>query len=33
VQAMLDRLPDTNESLTLTIEVTDAMLDAASHLQ
>ena len=33
VQAMLDRVPDTDESLTLTIEVTDAMLDAASHLQ
>ncbi|RQT37389.1 DUF3022 domain-containing protein [Burkholderia contaminans] len=33
VQAMLDRLPDTDERLTLTIEVTDAMLDAASHLQ
>ena len=33
VQVMLDRLPDTDESLTLTIEVTDAMLDAASRLQ
>ncbi|WP_431228881.1 hypothetical protein [Burkholderia contaminans] len=33
VQAMLDRLPDTDESLTLTIEVTDAMLDTASRLQ
>ncbi|KAG8152532.1 DUF3022 domain-containing protein [Burkholderia catarinensis] len=33
VQQALDRLPDTDEELTLTVELTDAMLDAARHLQ
>ncbi|KVT17651.1 hypothetical protein WT24_31060 [Burkholderia sp. MSMB1078WGS] len=33
VQQTLDQLPDTDENLTLTIELTDAMLDAARHLQ
>ncbi|WP_321809627.1 DUF3022 domain-containing protein [Burkholderia sp. BCC1985] len=33
VQATLDALPDVTEDLTLTIELTDAMLDAARHLQ
>ncbi|RQR34335.1 DUF3022 domain-containing protein [Burkholderia sp. Bp9142] len=33
VQATLDSLPDVTEDLTLTVELTDAMLDAARHLQ
>ncbi|AOJ26620.1 MULTISPECIES: DUF3022 domain-containing protein [Burkholderia] len=33
VQQTLDQLPDTDEHLTLTVELTDAMLDAARHLQ
>ncbi|RQR34975.1 DUF3022 domain-containing protein [Burkholderia sp. Bp9143] len=33
VQAALDALPDVTEDLTLTVELTDAMLDAARHLQ
>ncbi|MBY8604593.1 hypothetical protein [Burkholderia arboris] len=33
VQDRLDRLSDADESPTLTIELTDAMLDAARHLQ
>ncbi|WP_322025489.1 hypothetical protein [Burkholderia sp. BCC1977] len=33
VQDMLDTLPDVGEDLTLTVEVTDAMLDAARRLQ
>jgi len=33
VQDMLDTLPDIDEELTLTVELTDAMLDAARHLQ
>ncbi|KVQ59568.1 DUF3022 domain-containing protein [Burkholderia territorii] len=33
VQATLDTLPDVTEDLTLTVELTDAMLDAARHLQ
>ncbi|KVF75930.1 hypothetical protein WS75_13205 [Burkholderia sp. FL-7-2-10-S1-D7] len=33
VQAALDTLPDVTEDLTLTVELTDAMLDAARHLQ
>lgn len=33
VQQMLDALPDVDDDLTLTVELTDAMLDAASRLQ
>ncbi|WP_175922913.1 DUF3022 domain-containing protein [Burkholderia latens] len=33
VQATLERLPDITEDLTLTVELTDAMLDVARHLQ
>ncbi|WP_306716993.1 hypothetical protein [Burkholderia dolosa] len=33
VQQMLERLPDLDEDQTLTVELTDAMLDAARHLQ
>ncbi|MDN7907266.1 hypothetical protein QZM18_24555 [Burkholderia diffusa] len=33
VQATLATLPDVTEDLTLTVELTDAMLDAACHLQ
>ena len=33
VQDMLDALPDIDEDLTLTVELTDAMLDTARHLQ
>ncbi|RQS28886.1 hypothetical protein DIE03_17540 [Burkholderia sp. Bp8992] len=33
VQQTLDQLPDTDENLTLTIELTDSMLDAARRLQ
>jgi len=33
VQQTLEQLPDTDENLTLTVELTDAMLDAARHLQ
>ncbi|MGN7981837.1 hypothetical protein [Burkholderia sp. 22313] len=33
VQDMLDTLPDSDEERTLTIELTDAMLDAARHVQ
>lgn len=33
VQATLDALPDVTDDLTLTVELTDAMLDAARHLQ
>ncbi|CAM2173309.1 DUF3022 domain-containing protein [Burkholderia latens] len=33
VQAMLETLPDITEDLTLTVELTDAMLDVARHLQ
>ncbi|AXF26106.1 hypothetical protein CUJ89_34860 [Burkholderia pyrrocinia] len=33
VQDMLDRVPDVDENVTLTVELTDAMLDTARHLQ
>lgn len=33
VQDLLDRLPDNDDDLTLTVELTDAMLDAATRLQ
>lgn len=33
VQQTLEQLPDTDENLTLTVELTDAMLDAVRHLQ
>jgi hypothetical protein len=33
VQAMLERLPDLDEDQTLTVELTDAMLDVATRLQ
>ncbi|RKU00335.1 hypothetical protein C7H84_27530 [Burkholderia sp. Nafp2/4-1b] len=33
VQTTLEALPDITEDLTLTVELTDAMLDVARHLQ
>lgn len=33
VQTTLETLPDITEDLTLTVELTDAMLDVARHLQ
>ncbi|MET3823425.1 hypothetical protein ACVK00_005058 [Burkholderia sp. PvR073] len=33
VQATLESLPEDTEDLTVTVELTDAMLDAARHLQ
>ncbi|GBH27368.1 DUF3022 domain-containing protein [Burkholderia vietnamiensis] len=33
VQATLETLPDTGDEMTLTVELTDAMLDVARHLQ